>query len=246
MNEIEENLRSVRAQLVHAAAACGRNPEEVTLIAVSKTFGQESILPAIAAGQLHFGENRIQEAESKLPGFQKMAHLKWHMIGHLQSNKARRAAELFDFVHSLDSIKLARKLSQAAIEIGKTLPVLIQVDLGLETTKFGTEQSQVADLVAAILNLNGLHLQGLMTIPPFFDNPEESRPYFAALRELRDALQADQAGCLGNGELSMGMSHDFEVAIEEGATMVRIGTAIFGQRPRYLPQPQNAESDLQS
>jgi pyridoxal phosphate enzyme (YggS family) len=226
----EENIRKVRARLAEVAAACGRRPEEITIIAVSKNFPPEDISFAIDAGQCHFGENRVQEAESKIPHFHGMHQLKWHMIGHLQSNKAHRAAELFDVIHSVDSIKLAQKLGQASLAIGKSLPVLIQVDLGMEETKFGAERAQVADVVAAIANLGGLRLDGLMTIPPFFENPECARPYFAALRELRQSLESEQPGCLGSGQLSMGMSHDFEVAIREGATMVRIGTAIFGER----------------
>jgi pyridoxal phosphate enzyme (YggS family) len=230
MAGIEENVEKVRARLAKAAAASGRRPEEITLIAVSKNFPREDISSAIIAGQCHFGENRVQEAESKIPHFRGIHQLIWHMIGHLQSNKARRAAELFDVIHSVDSIKLARKLSEASLAIGKRLPVLIQVDLGLEETKFGAERGQVADMVAAIANLEGLRLEGLMTMPPYFENPESTRPYFASLRELRQSLESEQPGCLGSGQLSMGMSHDFEVAIREGATMVRVGTAIFGER----------------
>ena len=230
MAGIEENIRKVGVRLAKAAAACGRQPGEIAVIAVSKNFPPEAISLAIDAGQIHFGENRVQEAESKIPRFQGMHQLKWHMIGHLQSNKAQRAAELFDVIHSVDSIKLAQKLSQASLAIGKSLPVLIQVDLGQEETKFGAERGQVADMVAGIANLDGLRLDGLMTIPPFFEDPESARPYFAALRELRQSLESEQPGCLGTGQLSMGMSHDYEVAIREGATMVRIGTAIFGER----------------
>jgi pyridoxal phosphate enzyme (YggS family) len=152
------------------------------------------------------------------------------MIGHLQSNKAWRAAELFDVIHSVDSIKLARKLSQAALELDKTLSVLIQVDLGHEETKFGADRGQVAEIVAATADMGGLRLDGLMTIPPFFEDPERTRIYFAALRDLRQSIELEQPGALGRGQLSMGMSHDFEVAIQEGATMVRVGTAIFGER----------------
>jgi len=231
MPRIEDNLRTVNARLGRAAAACGRDPRDITLIAVSKTFGPADIAEAIDAGQTHFGENRIQEAETKIPGFRSMSGIRWHMIGHLQSNKARRAAELFDFIHSVDGIRLAGKLSQAAIELGRTLPVLIQVDLGLEATKFGAGRDQVAGIIEACLNLGGIRLEGLMTIPPYSDNPEDARPFFRRLRELREEILEAQPGCLGRGELSMGMSHDFEVAVEEGATMLRIGTAIFGDRP---------------
>ncbi len=230
MNGIAENIAGVRRDIAAAAAACGRKAEAITLVAVSKTVPKESILAAVSAGQNQFAENRVQEAESKIPLLQLVPNLTWHMIGHMQSNKAQRAAELFDVIHSVDSIKLAGKLSQAALAIGKTLSVLIQVDLGHEETKFGAEQSQVADMVAAISAFGGLSLAGLMTIPPFFEDPELTRPYFRALRELRHALEQEQPGCLGRGELSMGMSHDFDVAIQEGATIVRIGTAIFGER----------------
>jgi PLP dependent protein len=230
MTGIEENIQKVRARLAQAAAACGRRPEEIRIIAVSKNFPPGSISCAIGAGLCEFGENRVQEAESKIPHFRSVPHLKWHMIGHLQSNKAHRAAELFDVIHSVDSIKLARKLGQAADALGKKLSVLIQVDLGLEAAKFGAERSQVAEIVAAVLNLEGVSLDGLMTIPPFFEDPEGARPYFAALRRLRDSLELEQPGCLGLGQLSMGMSHDFEAAVSEGATVVRIGTAIFGVR----------------
>ncbi len=231
MNRIAENIAGVRRDIAAAAVACGRKPDDITLVAVSKTAPKESILAAASAGQNHFAENRVQEAESKIPFLHPVPNLIWHMIGHLQSNKAQRAAELFNVIHSVDSTKLAGKLSQAAKSAGKTLSVLIQVDLGHEETKFGAERTQVADMVAEISSLGGLSLTGLMTIPPFFKDPELARPYFSALRELRDALEREQPGCLGPGELSMGMSHDFVVAIQEGATIVRIGTAIFGQRP---------------
>ncbi len=230
MSEIAENIRRIRDRIAAAASACGRQSEEVTLVAVSKNFPVESIQSAILAGQLHFGENRVQEAELKIPAFRSLPQLRWHMIGHLQSNKAQHAAGLFHLVHSVDSIKLAHKLSHAATAIGKTLSILIQVDLGHEATKFGADRGQVADLAGAIQELNGLRLDGLMTIPPYTEDPNAVRPYFAALREFRHSLTAENPGCLGAGHLSMGMSHDFEVAIQEGATIVRIGTAIFGAR----------------
>jgi len=232
MGAIAENIRLVRDRIASAALACGRQPEEITLVAVSKNFPKVCIHEAIAAGQFHFGENRVQEAESKIPGFRAMPDLHWHMIGHLQSNKAQRATELFDVIHSVDSVKLARRLSQAAVSLGKIIPILIQVDLGHEETKFGAERREVADITNAIANLQGLRLDGLMTIPPYFEEPDQARPYFAALRELSHSLAAEMPGCLGQGHLSMGMSHDFEAAIQEGATIVRIGTAIFGERSR--------------
>ncbi len=230
MNNIAGNIQSIRERIERAAAACRRQPGEIMLLAVSKTFPVESISQAAEAGILQFGENRVQEAETKIPYFPKTLKLEWHLIGHLQTNKARRAAELFDVIHSLDSIKLAAKLNQASLEIGKTLSVLLQIDLGGEETKFGADPAQIRDLTEAVSSLQGLQLDGLMTIPPFFENPDEVRPYFAKLRELRDAMESEQPGCLGRRHLSMGMSHDFEEAIREGATILRIGTAIFGER----------------
>jgi pyridoxal phosphate enzyme (YggS family) len=230
MNGIAQNIGRIREEIAAAATGCGRNAGDVALVAVSKNFARDHIQEAISAGQYHFGENRVQEAESKIPPLRSVPNLTWHMIGHLQSNKAHRAAELFDVIHSVDSVKLAGRLSQAAVALGKTLTVLIQVDLGHEAAKFGADQNQVANLVGVISNLQGLRLSGLMTLPPLFENPELARPYFRALRELLQLLEKQQPGCLGRGELSMGMSLDFKVAIEEGATMVRIGSAIFGER----------------
>ena len=230
MNSIESNLQFIRGRLSAAAMGCGRRADDVALVAVGKNFSADFISAAIGAGQRHFGENRVQEAESKIPHFRSIPDLTWHMIGHLQSNKAHRAAELFDVIHSVDSVKLARRLGEASLDLGKTLSVLIQIDLGQEETKFGSDRSQAAAIVDEILRYDGLRLDGLMTIPPFFDDPERTRPYFAELREMLRSLENEQPGCLGRKHLSMGMSHDFEVAIQEGATMVRIGTAIFGER----------------
>ena len=227
---IESNLQEIRDRLSAAARRCGRQPEEITLVAVGKNFPADFLSAAIKAGQCHFGENRVQEAESKIPQFRSTPNLTWHMIGHLQSNKARRAAELFDVIQTVDSVKLARKLGEACADLGKNLSVLIQVDLGQEETKFGADRSQAAAIVEEIVRRGGLRLDGLMTIPPFFEDPERTRPYFAGLREMMQSLEMEQPGCLGAKHLSMGMSHDFEVAVQEGATLVRIGTAIFGER----------------
>ena len=230
MIDIAENIRKIRARIANTALACGRSPESITLLAITKTFPVETISRAIEAGQRHFGENRVQEAEPKILALASRAHLEWHMVGHLQSNKARRAAEIFDVIHSVDSIKLAEKLSQASVTLGKQLSVLLQVDLGHEPTKFGIDPKEIREILAAILNLKGIRVNGLMIIPPFFENAEQARPCFAQLRDLRDALESEQPACLGQQQLSMGMSHDFEVAIQEGSTLVRIGTAIFGER----------------
>jgi pyridoxal phosphate enzyme (YggS family) len=213
-----------------AAASCNRSPDAIMLLAISKTFPVEAISQAVEAGLHQFGENRVQEAESKILHFCKMPKLEWHLVGHLQSNKAKRAAELFDVIHSIDSVKLAVRLSLASLEVGKRLSVLIQVDLGGEETKFGADPGRIREIVEAISNLEGIRLNGLMTIPPFFEDPDQSRPFYAKLRELRDMFESEQPGCLGQQHLSMGMSHDFEAAIQEGATILRIGTAIFGVR----------------
>ena len=223
-------LADVRARLAAAAEKSGRKPEDVSLIAISKTHPTAIIKQVIELGAADLGENRVQEADGKIA---EIGHdkVRWHLVGHLQANKARRAVNLFDVIHSLDSVDLARRLDRLCIEEAReSLPVLIQVDLGHEETKSGIDESELTHLVESLGPLTHLKLIGLMTLPPFFDDPEQSRPFFRRLRELRDAL--NQRGAFGDrtGELSMGMTHDFEVAIEEGATMVRIGTAIFGAR----------------
>jgi pyridoxal phosphate enzyme (YggS family) len=230
MNYIARNIQSILERIAMAAAACGRSPGEIALLAVSKTFPRQSISQAVEAGIHKFGESRVQEAEGKIPHFQKTVKLEWHLVGHLQTNKTRRAAELFDVIHSLDSIKLAAKLNQASLEIGKRLSVFLQVDLGGEETKFGLDPTQIRETIEAMSGFRGLCLDGLMTIPPFFEDPDKARPYFAKLRELREMLESEEPGCLGQKHLSMGMSHDFEEAVREGATILRVGTAIFGAR----------------
>lgn len=230
MKPIALNIQSLRERITNAAVSCGRSPEEILLLAISKTFSKEFIYQAVDAGIRQFGENRVQEAEAKIPDFPNALKLEWHLVGHLQSNKARRAAELFDMIHSVDSTKLAAKLNQTCLEIGKTLPVLLQVDLGKEESKSGAAPDQIRGLVETISEFRGIRLDGLMIIPPFFEDPELVRPYFVKLREWKEKLESDQPGCLGRQHLSMGMTHDFEVAIQEGATIVRIGTAIFGPR----------------
>jgi pyridoxal phosphate enzyme (YggS family) len=230
VNHIEQNIRSIREGIAEAAVSCGRLPDDITLLPVSKTFPVESIFQAAESGLRRFGENRIQEAEGKIIHFRKLLALEWHLVGHLQSNKAKRAVELFDVIHSLDSVRLASRLDLAAREIGKSISALLQVDLGGEETKFGAPPEQVEEILEAASSFACLRVDGLMTIPPFFEDPDKSRPFFAKLRELRDALESRQPGCLGRGHLSMGMSHDFKEAIREGATILRIGTAIFGSR----------------
>jgi pyridoxal phosphate enzyme (YggS family) len=228
--QLGARLSHVRAQIDAAALKCGRLPHEVTLIAISKTHPASLVREAIQLGATDIGENRVQEAEQKINEVGRSA-ARWHLVGHLQANKARRAVQLFDVIHSLDSLELARRLDRLCGEEGrKDLPVLIQVDLGHEETKSGIHEAELPALIAGLGELERVRLAGFMTLPPFFDDSEQARPFFRRLRELRD--EAVGRGVFGDrkGELSMGMTHDFEVAIEEGATMVRVGTAIFGNR----------------
>ena len=228
--QLAARLTAVRERIAAAANASGREPEEVKLIAISKTHPASVIRTLIELGAGDLGENRVQEAEEKIAEIGR-DRARWHLVGHLQANKARRAVNLFEVIHSLDSRDLAQRLDRLCAEEGREkLPVLIQVDLGHEETKSGIDESELTDLVESLKSLTHLELIGLMTLPPFFDDTEQSRPFFRRLRELRDELGS--GGAFGNrkGELSMGMTHDFEVAIQEGATMVRIGTAIFGER----------------
>jgi pyridoxal phosphate enzyme (YggS family) len=245
LEELRERLAEVRRRVVKSAQHNGRPAEDVTLIAVSKTHPPEALRLAILAGVTDLGENRVQEAEGKIPEVGREA-VRWHLIGHLQSNKARRAVSLFDLVHSLDSAELARRLDRMCAEEGREpLPVLIQVDLGGEETKTGASEDELPELVRRVGACEHLRLKGLMTLPPFFEDAERARPFFRRLRELRDHYQAQGAFGDARGELSMGMSNDFEVAIEEGATMVRVGTAIFGER-QARPSSQATSSKFQA
>ena len=229
---LSERLDEVRSRIEAAALRCNRAPNEITLVAVSKTHPVEIIREAIASGVTDLGENRVQEAESKIPEVGRHA-ARWHLIGHLQSNKARRAVELFDVIHSLDSVALAQRLDRMCVEVDRPeLPVMIQVDLGLEATKSGVDEAEVGQMVEALQQCERLRLAGLMTLPPYFETAEQVRPFFRKLRELRDELGSRRAFGDLRGELSMGMTHDYEIAIEEGATIVRVGTAIFGAREK--------------
>lgn len=228
-----ERFGEVHRKIAARARRCDRSPDEITLVAVTKTHSAPTVTEAIAAGMTDFGENRVQEADAKIVTVGRNA-ARWHLIGHLQSNKARRAAALFDVIHSLDSVALAHKLDEICAQEGREeLPVLIQVDLGKEATKTGVDEKELSLVVEAARASEHLRLMGLMMIPPYFEEAERSRPFFRKLRELRDELGA---GAFGGrqGELSMGMSHDYEIAIEEGATIVRVGTAIFGERKAGL------------
>ena len=224
-------IADVRRRIERAARRAGRAPEDITLVAVSKTQPALMLKLALEAGLRDFGENRVQESDEKITEVGR-ASARWHLIGHLQANKARRAVLLFDFIHSLDSVALAERLDRLCVEEGREeLPVLIQVDLAGEETKSGVSEEELPELVSAVTAAERLSLRGLMTLPPFFEEAERARPYFQRLRELRDALGSRLAfGATGAGELSMGMSHDFEIAIEEGASLVRVGTALFGER----------------
>ncbi len=227
---LRERFADVRSRLDTAALRSGRSAGDVKLIAISKTHPAETVRLAIELGIKTFGENRVQEAEDKIGEVGRTA-ASWHLVGHLQSNKARRAVKLFDCIHSLDSAELAQRLNDMCIaEHREILPVLIQIDLGGEKTKTGIDPRALPELLTAVGKCDRLRLEGLMTLPPFFENPDCARPYFKTLRGLRDDLRTKGHFGEGKGELSMGMSHDFEIAIEEGATMVRVGTALFGAR----------------
>jgi PLP dependent protein len=225
VSEVADNINFVRERIRVAAERAGRNPEEVTLIAVSKTVEPDRIEMALAAGQTLFGESKVQEARAKSPLVSGRAC--WHMIGHVQTNKARGAVALFEVIHSVDSVKLAVEIDKCAERAGKTQAILLEVNVSGEASKFGLKPEDLKSTVAEVNLLSRLEVRGLMTIAPFTEETQKVRPWFRRLRELRDAL--------GLRELSMGMTHDFEAAIEEGATMVRIGAAIFGERKRHEP-----------
>jgi hypothetical protein len=230
---IPENIASIRDRIAAAACRAGRQPEDIALMAVSKTFPAERIREAYDAGLRMFGENRVQEFAGKANALRDLHSAEWHLIGHLQTNKATKAVELFAAVDSVDSLRLAQKLNASAQQLGKKLKVLIEINVGGEAAKSGVapESRELEELLSAAPELEHLEFRGLMTIPPFNDDPREARPYFRKLRDLRDQIARRLPG-FNMRELSMGMSHDFEVAIEEGSTCVRVGTAIFGERTR--------------
>ena len=226
---LTERLAGVRARIAAAARSAGRNPASVRLIAVSKTFPIDAIREAYAAGQRDFGENRVQEALQKIEASADL-EIRWHLLGHLQTNKARKAGPAFAMVQSVDSVELLEKLDQAAADAGANPELLIQVDLAGEATKFGTRPGEVPRLFEAAARCRAARVVGLMTLPPAADAPEDARPWFARLRGLRDEWLASGVPASMLHELSMGMSGDFDVAVQEGATIVRVGTAIFGSR----------------
>lgn len=226
-NAIERNLKSIRQRMVKAALDCGRNPKTIRLVCVSKTRSSEQIRTAVQAGAQTIGENYIQEAQAKF-NLLIDCPVQWHFIGHLQKNKAKYAVRMFDLIHSVDSLKLAGEINRQAEKIGKIQKILIQVNISQESSKSGAAQEDVNKLIQDITLYKNLDVQGLMTMPPFYNDPEQARPFFFALRSLMDQIKNDHR--LPLSELSMGMTGDFEVAIKEGATLVRIGTAIFGER----------------
>jgi PLP dependent protein len=229
-DQIADNLAQVRSRIDTAARRAGRNPAEITLVAVSKTFDADHVRAAWEAGQRDFGENKVQEAERKIAATTSLAGARWHLIGHLQSNKARKAAAPFAMIHSVDSLDLLKRLDAAASEAGAAPEVLLQADLAGEATKHGACEQDLGRLARAALESRAVKLAGLMLLPPWNENQEVTRPWFAELRRLRDRLTADGIPAESLKHLSMGMSHDFEAAVEEGATLVRVGSAIFGRR----------------
>jgi len=229
---ISSNIARVREQIAQAAQRARRNPQEITLMAVAKTVSADRIREAYDAGIRVFGENRVQEFASKADALRNLAGAEWHLIGHLQSNKSAKATELFGHVDSLDSLRLADKLNTTASQFGKKLSILIEINIGGEQAKSGIapDSSELESLLGIAPELSSLEFRGLMTVPPYNDDPEQARPYFRRMRALFEQIRSRNLQAIRMDVLSMGMSHDFEVAIEEGSTCVRIGTAIFGER----------------
>lgn len=226
---MKERIAHIQERIRKAAVSCGRDPETIRLVAVTKTVPPERVREAAGSGIRVFGESYIQEAAEKIDALAD-ARLSWHFIGHLQSNKTKIAVRRFDLIHSVDSLRLAEDLNQQARRINKIQDILVQVNISGETTKSGTAADEAIALVNAIRGMAHLSVRGLMTIPPFFDLPEKSRPYFRALADLQNRIREQFPSKDEMSELSMGMSGDFEVAVQEGATLVRVGTAIFGER----------------
>jgi PLP dependent protein len=231
---IAENIAGVQERLRAAALRAGRNPADITLMGVSKTFPAEGIREAYAAGLRVFGENRVQEFAGKAAALRDLADAEWHLIGHLQTNKAAKAAELFEAVDSVDSLRMAEKLNVAAASLGRILSVLIEINVGGEMAKSGMapDSDELEQILMHASRWENLKIGGLMTVPPFAEDPENSRTFFRQLRQIRDRIAARSLPQVSMAVVSMGMSHDFEVAIEEGATCVRVGTAIFGERAK--------------
>ncbi|MBN2397489.1 MAG: YggS family pyridoxal phosphate-dependent enzyme [Deltaproteobacteria bacterium] len=228
MSAVRDNIRRIRERIAEAALRSGRDPSAVRLMAVTKTVDDDRILEAIEAGVDIMGENYVQEAKRKIETMD--VDVKWHMIGHLQSNKAKYAVRLFDMIHSVDRMGLAAELDRRSAAVGRVTDILVEVNVSGEESKSGVRAEEAPALVREIASLGNLAIRGLMTMPPWFDDPEDARPYFVALRGLQDRIAAEEIPGVDLRELSMGMSGDYPVAVEEGATIVRIGTAIFGPR----------------
>jgi hypothetical protein len=226
---LRARLADVRERIARAAARAGRDPSHIKLVAVSKTFSADAVRAAAIEGQADFGENKVQEAQGKRAATRDLA-IVWHLIGHLQTNKAKKAAIEFDWIHSIDSPDLVRKVDAAASAAGRHLTLLAQVDLAGEATKFGAREEELLSIFSAASECRAVKMAGLMIIPPAVERPEDSRVWFQKLREVRDRLLSTGVSREHLTELSMGMSHDYEIAVEEGATLVRVGTAIFGKR----------------
>ena len=226
---MKDRIEKIRKRIEQTALSCGKDPLNVRLVAVSKTVPSKNVKTAVEAGLFIFGENYIQEAMGKIDEIAD-SRLSWHFIGHLQSNKAKFVVRYFDLIHSVDTLKLAKEINRQAIKIDKTQNILVQVNIAMETTKSGVATKDTISLIKDISKLENLSVKGLMTMPPFFNQPEKVRPYFKALAELKNQVLEESIEHIEMEELSMGMTGDFEVAIEEGATLVRIGTAIFGDR----------------
>jgi pyridoxal phosphate enzyme (YggS family) len=225
---ISDNIRTVTARIVDAAKRVGRDPASVRLVVVTKTIDDARIREALAAGAIVLGENRVQEAKEKIEKLGNPAS--WHLVGHLQTNKARHAVNYFELIHSVDSLELAKEIDKQAAKTGKVQNILVEVNIGGEVSKAGMTVRNAPVLVREAAKLGHIAIQGLMTMPPYSENPEDSRPYFRVLKELADSITHENIPGVSMQELSMGMSGDFEIAIEEGATIVRVGTAIFGER----------------
>lgn len=230
MSSVAENVRRVRDVIEDAAVKAGRNPSKVRLMAVTKTVEDDRILEAIEAGVDIIGENYVQEGKRKVEKLGRRG-VEWHLIGYLQSNKAKYALKIFDMIHSVDRLSLAQEIDRRAGAAGSVAKILVEVNLSGETTKGGVKKDEALALVRDIAKLENLSVRGLMTMPPWFDDPEEARPYFAALRELKDRVIDEKIGNVLMEELSMGMTGDYRVAVEEGSTIVRVGRGIFGERP---------------
>jgi pyridoxal phosphate enzyme (YggS family) len=226
---VRARLVDVRERIARAGARAGRDPSRVRLIAISKTFGADAVRAAALEGQIDFGENKLQEAQQKRQNLADLP-LKWHLVGHLQSNKARKAVAEFDMIHSIDSVSLLERIDEAAAALHRRVELLVQVDLAGEPTKHGAREEELGPIFEAARRAAAVSLIGLMLLPPAVDDPEAARPWFRRLRALRDKLQGEGVSASMLAELSMGMSHDYEIAVEEGATLVRVGTAIFGRR----------------